>query len=222
MGEKKEFSSMSFIIIIVSVCLAEMILMMDGKEKGMDWSQVIAIIVAVLGLIGTIVAQLIQNKRETKDLKAQIKSVSEDVGRADRSSLTRQHEELKETMKEQHKDIKSSISSDFKIIQDRYQKEDNAYYAFTKEQRSLKEALDGFSKDYSNVIQQNQSLNQKNAELRKQLEVAEWDKQKLKEDLEAKYKEQITALQAENEALKKENETLQGQQSQGGSNHIKL
>lgn len=66
----------------------------------------------------------------------------------------------------QHNDILKIIEKDFEKINNRYKKEDESYLSFTSQQKDLKEALDNFSKDYTEVISLNKRLNDENIYLK--------------------------------------------------------
>lgn len=88
-------------------------------------------------------------------LDSQHKKVIEDIGRGDESTLTKQHE-----------DIINIIGGGFGGIEARYQKEDSAYSQFKEEQRDLKDTLDNFLKDYTEVIKRCSELSMENAMLK--------------------------------------------------------
>lgn len=81
-------------------------------------------------------------------------SVANDIGRGDEASLTKQHQK-----------IESCIEKNFKIIQQRYDEEDDIYRKFNSQQYDIKQVLDNFSRDYTEQIRLRSELEKKNQEL---------------------------------------------------------
>lgn len=129
-------------IIIISICTSCIEMIVLGEE---DMSVVSAAITGGIGAVSVIAAALIGAKVTRKNQLDKntdaVNKLIDDVGRGDRESLSRQHESISRT-----------VSEAFGRIQSRYDKEDEAYRAFSREQISLKNTMDSFVKDYSSII----------------------------------------------------------------------
>lgn len=97
--------------------------------------------------------------KEEQSLEGLIRSIKDDIGRQSDSSLTRQHQ-----------NINRQIENSFGVINNRYEREDEQYRLFTREQHSLKETLDNFSKDYMNNLQIIDNLQSEKIKLEDELE----------------------------------------------------
>lgn len=115
--------------------------------------------------------------REDQTLQNQIvgqfESISNDIGRNDNATLTKQHQ-----------NIEDCIEKSFKVIQTRYDEEDNTYRKFTTQQYELKRILDNFSRDYAEQIRRADELEKRNAELEKELLMYQTMEQELYNNVE--------------------------------------
>ena len=233
MEEKKGFSFLNLSLILTYIsCLSAMYIGLSmvfaGSGEKEDETKMDTNI--IWGLVSTVAASAItaattisvsrrsQIRKLTDQIENLNKSVGIDLGKE--VNLTLQHKDIKATMQEQHKDIRT----DFQIIQDRYRKEDNAYQVFTAKQRDMKESLDGFSREFTSIIQQSHILESETAELQRRLTEAEQEKEIMKEELGIQHGRQIAELQARIAALKRENDGLREQLSraQGSDDHMRI
>lgn len=145
-----------------SVWTSVIILWLISEENTMSFTEslIIAAIPTITGIIGTYLVTYKSNiKDNTKALKNlsdrigldkdltlkksienKFNSISDDIGRTDNSSLTKQHNE-----------IKQSIQKSFSVIEKRYSDEDAEYRKFTQNQYDLKKTIDNFSRDIMNI-----------------------------------------------------------------------
>lgn len=108
-----------------------------------------------------------------KSIENKFTSISNDIGRADNSSLTKQHNE-----------IKQSIQKSFSVIEKRYSDEDAEYRKFTQNQYDLKKTLDNFSRDYYEHIKAENNLYEKCIYLETQNNKLINENQQLKQTIE--------------------------------------
>ena len=85
-----------------------------------------------------------------KKINDKFKTICDDIGRNDNSSLTKQHMNIEKT-----------ISHSFEVIAKRYENEDIVYRQFTAQQKDLKNTLDSFSRDYYEHIKNENILYEK-------------------------------------------------------------
>ncbi len=117
--------------------------------------------------------------KEEQSLEDLIRSIKDDIGRQSDSSLTRQHQ-----------NINKQIEKNFGVINNRYEREDEQYRLFTREQHNLKETLDNFSKDYMNNIQIIDKLQSEKIKLEHELEKMREENNNLKIKI-VEYQEQL-------------------------------
>jgi len=180
-------------------------LLMGERMMEFNFIQTILIAVApaaITGIVTYVAAKSSQLKDNTAELKKlnerlglseeqtlwkQIASgfevISNDIGRKDDSSLTKQHRQ-----------IEANIEKSFGMIQQRYDKEDARYRKLTLQQYDLKKILDGFSRDYLEQISQVDELTKKNETLLQKVTVLSTQNDMLKSINER--------LQEENDMLK--------------------
>ena len=183
---------MTLVSYIVDV-IAAYIILKDGDIRMRDI--LIAVLPALItGLITFILTKKSQMRKNTEaidnlskhigskeeqSLESLIRSIKEDIGRCDDGSLTNQH-----------KNINRQIESSFGIINNRYEREDEQYRLFTREQHNLKETLDNFSKDYMNNIQIINKLQSEKIRLEDELGKTREENNNLKIKI-AEYQEQL-------------------------------
>ena len=134
----------------------------------------------IIGIISAIVtyriakkSQIDANTKAITELKDELishyASISEDIGRNDNASLSKQHSQMTESIKESYKSIEA-----------RYDKQDEAYRRFTTEQYDLKQTLDNFARNYTEVINNEHKLYMENCELKEANNLLQKDIEKLK------------------------------------------
>lgn len=206
MNDKIHFY-MKFNLVINMVWSYVLVIWLLIGEKTMEMSFIQTLIIAVVPTVIAVVATYATTKqsqikentnelnklrqclglREDQTLQSQItgqfESISNDIGRRDNASLTKQHQE-----------IETCIEKSFAVIQDRYDKEDNTYRKFEAEQYDLKIVLDNFIKDYEEQVSQRAEIEARNGELLQKIEKLKLENQSLKSQL-MQYQQQEIYMQ---------------------------
>ena len=186
---KMELSSL---IIMWSCMIIEIFIFTSGDGEMSAQDIVVAIVVALISVVGTMLAtrknQMVKNTEAIKTLTRQLgiedketlmhglysqyESLRESIGRGDKASLTKQHQLMREEMKNSYDEIK-----------ERYQKEDDAYRYFTANQKDLADTMTGFVRDYKTVVTKNAELRNENIKAQEQITELQSENKRLKEKI---------------------------------------
>lgn len=135
----------------------------------------------IVGIITALVSLWVVKKKQTDIILAKLEKIVEDIGREKKADLTSQHSEIRAQLKES-----------FGRIETRYEKDDSAYSKFTEEQHDIKNTLDNFSRNYTELVTQrlelltrNAFLEEKNKSLLEEKAELEKSNKKLNKKLEA-------------------------------------
>lgn len=224
---KKEYVEIVLGSTFIAVCFSMTVLyILEGNEfmteiiAGVLSAFITGIITFIVTLKTSKKSQLTENTEEIKTLirrlgisdeqtlKVMIDRISSDIGRGERGSLTKQHEEMQKEILNSYSDIKS-----------RYEKEDESYRKFTFKQIELKETMDNFSRDYyehikneNNLIDNNINLKNENIRLNETVKEFEAKFWLLKERLRETEK-MLQETEEENNRLKAVTDIQPGQSS---------
>lgn len=200
----KQYVKWNLVICVLWSCFLITWLLLGEWIMGFNFVQTMLIALApsvITGGVTYIIAKKSQMKENTAELKVLIErlglsgeqtlqkqiisgfeTISNDIGRRDDASLTRQHQQLE-----------ANIEKSFNAIQQRYDKEDNEYRKLSLQQYELKKVLDSFSRDYLEQISQVDVLEKENENLLRQID---------------ELSNQNIVLKNENQRLQEENDVL--------------
>lgn len=151
-------------------------------------TEIIATLITVgVTLLITLIKGIFSINSMKKTLGDKIDNLNNDIGRKDNKTLTSQHNDISNCISKSFADVERRYQN----IESRYDKEDEKYRAFSQKQIDIKETLDYFSRDYT--------------ELKYLLESSDVKINKLRE--------KIAQLEAENKELRK---ILYGQAKENG------
>lgn len=168
-----------------------MVVYMITKESRMEFWQtlLIAVVPAIItGIITMVISKKSQLNKlseqldvmkksfgqlEDKSLRSLIEEIRNDIGRGDQGSLSRQHEEVKDLTRKQFSEIKQ-----------RYEKEDESYRNFSRQQYDLKETMDNFLREYTTLSVHEKELLNENLKLKIENEKLLEENIELKEQIE--------------------------------------
>ena len=188
---KMELSSL---IIMWSCMIIEIFIFTSGDGEMSAQDIVVVIVVALISVVGTMLAtrrnQIVKNTEAIKklgerlglneektlriELSEQYYQIIAQMGAklSDEPSLTKQHQLMREEMKNSYDEIK-----------ERYQKEDDAYRYFTANQKDLADTMTGFVRDYKTVVTKNAELRNENIKAQEQITELQSENKKLREKI---------------------------------------
>ncbi len=205
MKQEKNVVIINFILICFYWLVLSVVLTIDKGDKNMSDVIVVGIIGGCTTILAAVITGLFARKTKldnitktvnglidkigvdkeetlTHKLTSQYNVIIDDIGRDKGSSLSVQHQEILDEVNKNYSEIKS-----------RYDKQDESYRRFTTEQYDLKQTLDNFARNYTEVINNEQKLYIENCELK---------------DANSLLQKDIEKLQHQNQELKVQNNQL--------------
>ena len=170
-----------------------MVFILSMKEVQMTFFETLTIAI-VPSVITACVTISLSHKSQTQKLVDIIESMNKGIGLRENETLSNMIERKYNTivsdigrnsgssLTEQHNIIKQSLEDNYSEIKRRYQIEDDSYRKFTHEQKELTDTMNNFVRDYRNVIQKNHDIEMENITLRKENENLKQELEALKHD----------------------------------------
>lgn len=213
MHSEKKCIIIELAIILISTCVA---LLIAFGGISMETNAIIAIVVAIIGLIGVIAGGIIQAINSTKSAKYQGDEISKSVNevKTDTTSLCPKTDTIDKNTAETNKMVARELIPNIKKVNSIYDIVDKINKEVEYQQRIKNDlSVSAAGKDYfingiDNLYEENARLNHELKQLHRDLQIAK--EQKARQENTIKYQNnRIKELEEESQKFKHENELLQ-------------